>query len=81
MTSSAVEFVGPRPVRERGYAHDGGASGWWLDLTSETTPELRWPRSLDVYDQMRRQDAQVSSVLRAVTSPIVPAFTISTTRR
>jgi hypothetical protein len=35
------------------------------------TPELRWPLSVLVYDRMRRQDAQVASVLRAVTSPIV----------
>lgn len=61
----------PRPVRERGYASDAGAAGWWTDLTLETTPELRWPLSIMVFDRMRRQDAQVSSVLRAVTSPII----------
>lgn len=38
--------------------------------SEETTPELRWPRSVEVYDQMRRQDAQVTSVLRAVTLPV-----------
>ena len=59
----------PRPVRERGYASD--APAWWGDLTNETTPELRWPLSIGVYDRMRTQDAQVSSVLRAVTSPII----------
>lgn len=36
----------------------------------ETNPELQWPRSLEVFDKMRREDSQVSSVLRAVTSPI-----------
>lgn len=61
----------PSPVRERGYASEATATGWWTDLTSEVTPELRWPLSIDVYDRMRRQDAQVSSVLRAVTTPII----------
>jgi hypothetical protein len=62
----------PVPVREAGYADDGirGAS-FWNDLTLEETPELVWPACIGVYTRMRRQDAQVSSVLRAVTSPIV----------
>ncbi|MBB3041013.1 phage portal protein family protein [Nocardioides soli] len=60
----------PSPVRERGYAADKG-SGWWVDLSQETTPELRWPLSIGVFDRMRRQDAQVASVLRAVQSPII----------
>ena len=60
----------PIPVRERGYARQGSGS-WWFDLSDEETAELRWPQSLIVYDRMRRQDAQVSSVLRAVTSPIM----------
>jgi hypothetical protein len=38
--------------------------------TWEATPELRWPASVAVYDQMRRSDAQVVSVLRAVTLPV-----------
>lgn len=61
------------PVRERGYAAESGmtSAAWWTDLTRETTPELRWPLSVAVFDRMRRQDAQVASVLRAVTSPIV----------
>lgn len=58
----------PRPVRERGYATD---PAFWGDLTNETTPELMWPLSVQVFDMMRHQDAQVSSVLRAVTSPII----------
>lgn len=63
----------PIPVRERGYARQATNSWWglgWSDLDEET-PELRWPLSVQVYDRMRRQDAQVSSVLRAVTSPIL----------
>lgn len=37
----------------------------------EENPDLRWPRSVDVYDRMRNEDAQVGSVLRAVTLPIM----------
>ena len=58
----------PVPVRERGYAAE--ADGWWAAIETEPTPELRWPESVKVYDRMRRQDAQVGSVLRAVTLPI-----------
>ncbi|TIC78787.1 hypothetical protein [Nocardioides sp. GY 10127] len=60
-----------RPVRERGYARAASSNVWWTDLTNETTPELRWPLSINVFDRMRKQDAQVASVLRAVTSPII----------
>lgn len=59
----------PSPVREKGYASQN-AESWWQDLTNEETPELRWPLSIRVFDRMRKQDAQVASVLRAVTSPI-----------
>jgi phage gp29-like protein len=52
---------------ERGYAEDN-LTGWPDD--HEQTPELRWPNSVEIYDRMRRQDAQVMSVLRAVTLPI-----------
>lgn len=64
--------LAPEPVnvRERGYAH-GDQFGFWHDLTREPTPELRWPYSVDVFDRMRHQDAQVGSVLRAVTAPII----------
>jgi uncharacterized protein DUF935 len=37
----------------------------------ETTPELVWPQSIYVYDQMRRTDSQVGSVLRAVTETLL----------
>ncbi|HWJ09056.1 MAG TPA: hypothetical protein VNS46_06735, partial [Nocardioides sp.] len=59
------------PVRELGYAHQVEGAGFWDDLTNEPTPELVWPKSVEVFDRMRRQDAQVSSVLRAVSSPIL----------
>jgi len=74
MSESAGERPAPPspiPVRERGYAFDGGGMGFWEDLTYESTPELQWPLSVFVFDRMRKQDAQVSSVLRAVTSPIL----------
>lgn len=58
--------------RERGYSNENaGAAGWWTDLSGETTPELAWPLSVEVFDKMRRQDAQVASVLRAVEAPIM----------
>ena len=60
-------------TQERGYASSSSASGaWWLvDLHDlEQSPELRWPECLPIYDAMRRQDAQVGSVLRAVTHPV-----------
>lgn len=56
------------PTSELGYA--GGNSGWWDMAAAETTPELRWPLNIAVYDRMRSQDAQVTSVLRAVTLPV-----------
>ena len=58
----------PAPTRELGYVNP--AAGWWVIPTEEETPELRWPLSVAVYDRMRRQDAQVTSVLRAVTLPV-----------
>lgn len=54
--------------RERGYAAPGFA--FWTPDEEEPTPELRWPHNVEIYDTMRRQDAQVISVLRAVTLPI-----------
>jgi hypothetical protein len=56
------------PTRELGYVNP--AAGWWAPPDEETTPELRWPASIAVYDQMRSQDAQVGSVLEAITLPV-----------
>lgn len=55
------------PTLELGYANQ--FSGWW-STDIEDTAELRWPWSSRVYDAMRRQDAQVISVLRAVSLPV-----------
>jgi hypothetical protein len=56
------------PLTEIGYQRTGHMS-WWL-TEEEPSPELRWPLSVDVYSRMRKQDAQVASVLRAVTMPV-----------
>lgn len=64
----------PVPVSEIGYAHQswsGGGTGWWDWDPDESTPELRWPQSLRVFDAMRSQDSQVASVLRAVVQPVL----------
>lgn len=58
------------PTSEIGYA--GPLSpGWWSAVERDPTPELRWPHSIRVYSRMRRQDAQVISVLKAVTLPVL----------
>jgi phage gp29-like protein len=40
---------------------------------SETNPLLVWPKSIEAYDKMRREEPQVVSVLRAVMLPILSA--------
>lgn len=54
------------PTQEIGYAK---SQSWYLG-DEELTAELRWPQNIAVYDAMRHQDAQVASVLRAVTLPV-----------
>lgn len=56
------------PTTPKGYSHD--ESSFWVVPDDEKAPELQWPQNLDVYDQMRRQDGQIISVLRAVQLPI-----------
>ena len=57
------------PTQEIGYAAEVGIDGtFWQP--AEETPELRWPLSVRVFEQMRRQDAQITSVLRAVMLPV-----------
>lgn len=58
----------PAPLTARGYETEW--AGWQTPDANEETPELVWPNSVPVYDKMRRQDAQVRSVLRAVVLPI-----------
>lgn len=57
------------PLRELGYAV-ASSPVTAATIDNEPTPELRWPDSVRVFDAMRRQDAQVASVLRAVTLPV-----------
>jgi hypothetical protein len=62
-----------KAVRETGYASGADNSGSWWSLGEddvEQAPELRWPLNIPIYDRMRREDAQVGSVLRAVVHPI-----------
>ena len=61
----------PAPTTVKGYQN--APTLFWAPpgTTEEHTPELRWPLSIEVYDQMRRQDAQIRSVLRAVVLPIL----------
>lgn len=61
-------------MAEIGYQSDGsllGWAGWIAAITNETSPDLQWPLSINVFDRMRREDPQVKSVLRAVTLPIL----------
>lgn len=60
--------IPPAPQHEIGYLVRGKGTAWELD--DETTPELRWPQALGVYNQMRRSDPQVIAVIRAVTLPL-----------
>lgn len=74
--SGPLRLVPPPPTprgveREQGYAV--GQTNWWQLWDEEPTPELQWPHSVAVYDRMRRQDAQVISVLRAVMYPVQQA--------
>lgn len=55
------------PISELGYSSSN--YGWWND--GEQTPELQWPLSVGVYSRMCDQDAQVTSVLRAVALPVL----------
>ena len=57
------------PVIERGAVHSGTAL-WWDPSYGEETSELRWPMSIQVFARMRREEAQVASVLRAVKMPV-----------
>lgn len=59
-------------MSEIGYQAEGLPT-WsgMLAETHETNPELVWPNSINVFDRMRREDPQVTSVLRAVTLPIM----------
>lgn len=58
-------------TREIGFQTQGlwGWSDIEIDV-SESNPDMKWPRSIEKFDQMRREDSQISSVLSAVTLPV-----------
>jgi hypothetical protein len=58
----------PAPLTASGYTSE---QFWTTPDSAEETLELVWPNSVYVYDRMRRQDAQIRSVLRAATLPIM----------
>jgi hypothetical protein len=68
VTSPAVPSKAP--VSEIGYVQPHTSPAHWWMWEGETTPELWWPNSINVFDAMRSQDSQVSSVLKAVTLPV-----------
>ena len=58
-------------AEEIGYQN--GLLPTWATISAQTheaNPDLLWPESINVFDKMRREDAQVASVFRAVTLPI-----------
>lgn len=48
------------------------STGWVVD-PQDPNPDLRFPASTRVYDEMRRTDGQIGSTLRAQTIPILKA--------
>ncbi|NKT69484.1 DUF935 family protein [Rhodococcus hoagii] len=64
---SAVQAPSPGEI---GYVVANPEAGY-RDIDREDAFELRWPECLKTYDMMRRQDAQVRTVLKAVTLPIL----------
>lgn len=62
---SDVQIPAPREV---GYQVSNPDGSYW-SMDEERVPELRWPACLRTYNQMRT-DAQVRSVLKAITLPI-----------
>lgn len=58
------------PTTEVGHAQGVASTAGIPFDPGEWTPELSWPLNIAVYDRMRRQDAQVKSILNAVSLPI-----------
>ncbi|OZF09824.1 hypothetical protein CH300_00135 [Rhodococcus sp. 15-1154-1] len=58
------------PVYEGGYVNGDGENTQFMQFGAEDNPELQWPQSIDTFARMEREDAQVTSVLRAVLLPI-----------
>lgn len=61
------------PVTERGYVNPLGGimSGWQQHGDQfETVGDLLWPRSVQTYTRMARDDSRLSSILQAIALPI-----------
>lgn len=61
------------PVTERGYVNPLGGimSGWQQHGDQfETNADLLWPRSVQTYTRMARDDSRISSILQAIALPI-----------
>ncbi len=61
------------PVAEKGYVNPVGGimSGWSQDGDQfETVLDLLWPRSVQTYTRMARDDSRLSSILQAISLPI-----------
>ncbi len=69
--SKKTEIAAPK--QQKGYVNPfaGWLNGYGLPLDAyEDNPELLWPNSVRTYTKMRRGDARVSSVFRAVGLPV-----------
>lgn len=59
------------PTRELGYVNPFQQNYFQSNYDAdEVTAALMWPNNLRIYDQMNREDSQVSAILRAVTLPV-----------
>lgn len=60
------------PRTEKGYVNPAaGVGAWGTNVDQfETVPELTWPYSVWTYTRMVREEARISSVLRAIGLPI-----------
>jgi len=63
--------TGPVNTTAKGYVN--GGVGYYVSGfdPNEKNPACQWPASIGTYDAMLRQDAQVTSVLRALVLPIL----------
>lgn len=61
------------PVTERGYVNPvGGIMSGWSQTGDqfETVADLMWPKSIQTYTRMARDDSRLSSILQAIALPI-----------
>ncbi|ETT26253.1 phage protein [Rhodococcus aetherivorans] len=61
----------PSSFRETGYVNGSGMTEWQQWMSGEKVPDLRWPRSIAVFDRMTREDTRISSVLDAISLPVL----------